>query len=147
MVDCAECLQTGAEMLLQLRVYFLADAFKQYRLSDSSDDPRSMFNEGQETLDEQSLRERKASLQQLFKAIDLTPRRPNAFLCDSNSNTDMLETLIKSDQAAHVGKGKGMVGLDAVEEEEDPEQGDDAELLSEGQLDMIYKKFELFSWL
>ncbi|KAF8512694.1 SNF2 family N-terminal domain-containing protein [Gautieria morchelliformis] len=137
MVDCAETLQTGAEMLLQLRVYVLAEAFQKHQISSSSDDPRSMFNEGQETLDEQSLRERKASLQQLFKAIDLTPRRPNAFLRDSSSNVNVLETV----PVGRIDKRKEKVGLNAMEEAEDPEEdGDDAELLSEGQLDMIYKK-------
>lgn len=137
-VDCADNLQTGAEMLLQLRVYFLPEAFKQHRLSSSSDDPRSMFNEGQETLDEQNLRERKASLQHLFNAIDLTPKRTNAFLRDSNSNTNILESVTKSDQAAHMDK-KRMAGLSEVEEGEES----DAELLSEGQLDMIYTRFEI----
>jgi DNA repair protein RAD5 len=139
-VDCADTLLTGAEMLLQLRVYVLAKAFQKHQISSSSDDPRSMFNEGQETLDEQSLRERKASLQQLFKAIDLTPRRPNTFLRDPSSNVNVLETVVQSDPVGRPDKRKEKVGLDAMDGTEDPEEEDDAELLSEGQLDMIYKK-------
>lgn len=141
MVDCADNLHTGAEMLLQLRVYILAEAFKQHRLSGSSDDPRSMFNEGQETLDEQNLRERKASLLQLFKAIDLGPRLPNAFLRDSNSNVDELDRAVQTDQAPNIDKKKRKAGLGVVDEGEVLEEDDDAELLSDGQLDMIYKKF------
>jgi DNA repair protein RAD5 len=140
MVDCADNLHTGAEMLLQLHVYILAEAFKKHRISGSSDDPRSMFNEGQETLDEQNLRERKASLLQLFKAIDLNPRRPNVFLRDSHSSIDLSDKAGRADQAANSDKKKKKAGLGAVEEGEDPEEDDDAEVLSDGQLDMIYKK-------
>ncbi|KAF8576054.1 hypothetical protein K439DRAFT_1655324 [Ramaria rubella] len=136
MVDCPETLHTGAEMLLQLRVYILAKAFRPHRLSSASDDVRSMFNEGQETLDEQGLRERKTSLLQLFKAIGLTPRRRDAILRDSNSNVDNLEKMVHNEQPAQANKGKKV----PLEESQDPEDEDDAEVLSEGQLDMIYKK-------
>lgn len=137
MVDCAENLHTGAEMLLQLHVYLLSEAFKQHRLSESSDDPRSIFGEGHETIDEQNLRERKDSLLQLFKAVDLNPRRPNAFLCDSNPNIDVLENVKQNDSAS--AKKTKKVGVNAVEAGKDDED-DEAELLSEGQLDMIYEK-------
>ncbi|KAF8514339.1 SNF2 family N-terminal domain-containing protein [Hysterangium stoloniferum] len=138
MVDCAESLQTGGEMLIQLRVCLSAEAFRQHRpsASSTSDEPRSMFNEGQETLDEQTLRERKSSLLELFKAVDLKPVRRNAFLRDAGSTVDVLDRLEQNNQADKVNKGKAkaVVGDDDVEDE------DDAELLTDGQLDMIYKK-------
>lgn len=128
-VDCPEILHTGAEMLLQLRVYILAEAFRHNHASTSSEESRSMFNEGQETADEQMLRERKASLLQLFKKIDLGPVRQSSLLRDSAPRGAKMSKEISIE-------GKHKVDL------EDPcnEDEDDEEVLTEGQLDMIYKK-------
>ena len=140
MVDCAQNLHTGAEMLLQLRVFILADAFRPHSPSPASNDVRSMFNEGQESLDEQALRERKASLLQLFQVIGLNPRRPNAFLRDSCTSVDSLE-LTDGDRPSPNDKGKKKTKREAFGEGDDHEEvEDEAEVLSEGQLDMIYQK-------
>ncbi|KIJ52509.1 hypothetical protein M422DRAFT_202622 [Sphaerobolus stellatus SS14] len=137
MVDCAENLRTGAEMLIQLRIYLLAEAFRPHRISpSSSDEARSIFNEGQETLDEQVLRERKASLLQLFKVLDIKPVKQNAFLRDTASTTDVLENIKDTAETKPVDKGKRKAGPD--EDAEGAE--DDEEVLTEGQLDIIYKK-------
>jgi DNA repair protein RAD5 len=94
-----------------------------------------MFNEGQETLDEQVLRERKSSLLKLFDAIGLKPR----------AGTDISKHRNKSDNELHGEAAKKMtlakqpVKIEVVGdgEEIEVEEGED---LSENELDMIYKK-------
>jgi DNA repair protein RAD5 len=98
-----------------------------------------MFNEGQETLDELTLRERKSSLLELFKAVDLKPMRQNALLRDASSTVDVLAKIDQNNQAVKVNKGKAKADGDDVEGE------DDAEVLTDVQLDMIYKKFVVFT--
>lgn len=142
MVDCVENLQTGAEMLVQLRVYILAEAFRSHRPATSSDDARSIFNEGQETLDEQSLRERKASLLHLFKAISLNPKTASAFSRGSDISADISDHNSEKRHQVQKDKGKKKATIETVGEADDPSDGDNEdEELSEGQLNMIYKKF------
>jgi len=97
-----------------------------------------MFNEGQETLDEQVLRERKASLLKLFQVLDIKPIRKNAFLRESGSTTDVPEKMMTQSNKDEnplkpVDKGRGEVRSEGGDEEEE-------EVLTEGELDMIYKK-------
>lgn len=131
MVDCPENLHTGAEMLIQLRFYMLANAFKPCISTVSEDDRRPMFNEGQESYDEQLLRERKSSLLHLFKVVDLKPHMKNTLVTDSASSAAMLEKMANDHQRPT--KGKEAAGQFETEE-------DDNDVLNDAQLDMIYKK-------
>jgi DNA repair protein RAD5 len=97
-----------------------------------------VFNEGQETLGEQVLRERKSSLLKLFDAVGLKPRAG----ADSSKHQD------KSDKGLHEEAVKEMTKANKLRapvkteivgdgEEVEVEEGVD---LSENELDMIYKK-------
>ncbi|KAF7310688.1 DNA repair protein [Mycena chlorophos] len=72
MVDCPQKLTTGCNFVISVAVHMLPTAFKPSNI-DTSDKPPVMFSEGAETLDEQLLRERKASIIKLFDELNLRP--------------------------------------------------------------------------
>ena len=77
MVDCPEKLHSGADLLISLSVYLLPSAFRRYTPDLSSStrlNLKTFFDEGQETTEEEALRERKYSLQQMFDKLSLRPR-------------------------------------------------------------------------
>lgn len=131
-VDCPESLHTGAEMLIQLRVYLLADAFKpQKTINSEEENHHPKFKEGQESYDEQQLRQRKSSLLQLFKAVDLKPHMKNTLL--KQSSAQVLEKVAKDGQQLSKEKEK------AANQSEGEEDSTD-DVLDDTQVDMIYKK-------
>lgn len=138
MVDCPESLRTGAEMLIQLRVYLLADAFRPQKPTiPEEENRRPMFNEGQESYDEQQLRQRKSSLLQLFKAVDLKPHMKSTLMRHSASSAQVLEKMTKDRQQLSKEKEK------AADQSESEEENAD-EVLNDTQVDMIYKKSARF---
>ena len=100
----------------------------------SDDKDKVMFNEGQETEAEQILRERKRALINLFKHINLKPRKGNTM--NGKLNQDDLELLTQrpsaSKQAQAGSSGNG---------EDDDGEGD----ISEEQINLIYKKYALYA--
>lgn len=139
MVDCPENLHTGAEMLIQLRVYLLADAFRPQKPTiPEEENRRPTFNEGQESYDEQQLRQRKSSLLQLFKAVDLKPHMKSTMLRNSASSAQVLEKMAKDGQ--QLSKEKEKAGANQSESEEENAE----EVLNDTQVDMIYKKSARF---
>ena len=101
-----------------------------------------MFNEGQETLDEQVLRERKSSLLQLFNVIGLKPRAGADFIKQRYKNDNELhEEAVKNTTQA---KKPPKIEIVGDGEEVEVEEGED---LSENELNMIYKKWvRSMSW-
>ena len=130
MVDCPPRLSTGVDMILSLSVYMKPSAFKPPKIS-SDDKAKVMFNEGHETEAEQILRERKRALVNLFKQINLKPRKGNDLTSGSKLNQQDLELLtqrpgvVKPTQAASAGNG-----------DDDDGEGD----ITEEQINLIYKK-------
>ncbi|KAG1836584.1 SNF2 family N-terminal domain-containing protein [Suillus subalutaceus] len=108
-VDCPATLHSGADLIVSLSVYVRASAFKPPSTS-AEGSPNTMFNQGQETHDEQTLRERKSALLSLFEA-NLTQHAGGA----------------KKKKIEIVGDG----------EEVEVEEGEE---LSDNELDVIYKK-------
>jgi DNA repair protein RAD5 len=138
MIDCPDVLHSGADLIISLSIYLRASAFKSPNEStptslQSRENTKMMFNEGQETLDEQILRERKKSLLKLFDVVGLKARAGADFSkhrgkLHGEAVTEVTQTnkpaIVKTEI---VGDG----------EEVEVEDGED---LSENELDMIYKK-------
>lgn len=142
MVDCPERLHSGADLLISLSVYILPSAFKRPSTnSESFSNPlqqNSMFNEGQETEDEQMLRERKSSLLKMFHTLGLKPRSGNR----STSGNEAVppEPLPRTPAASEAMKSKVPINTETVGEGEEVPVEDDNEELSENELNVIYKR-------
>lgn len=139
MVECPEKLHTGADLMISLSIYLKPSAFKRQKVA-FEEQQRSMFDEGQETAEEQMLRERKSSLLRLFKTLGLKPRRDDTVVGNSRDRMAIKETLQKrprDPKPASTATKTEIVG--DGEEVEVNEEGDD---LSENELNFIYKKYE-----
>ncbi|KAI0828919.1 SNF2 family N-terminal domain-containing protein [Trametes gibbosa] len=128
MVECADKLVTGADLIVSLSVYMKASAFRLPSVS-SDDKGRVMFNEGQETEAEQILRERKTSLVSLFKRINLKPRKGNSL--KKRLDKADLELLTQVPNAS-----KPRLLTQPGNGEDEDEESD----ITDEQLNMIYKK-------
>ncbi|CDO73050.1 hypothetical protein BN946_scf185007.g104 [Trametes cinnabarina] len=129
-VDCPERLVTGADLIVSLSVYIKLSAFKPPSLS-SDEKAKVMFNEGQETEEEKMLRERKTSLVNLFKRINLKPRKGSDFSEKKRLDKSDLEMLTQ-----RPGPLKSRFAGQPSNLDDDDEEGD----ITEEQLDLIYKK-------
>lgn len=133
------------DLVISLSVYIRAAAFKSptpsSTLNDSEQQPKFTFNEGQETLDEQALRERKTSLLKLFDIVGARPRAG----ADLSKHRGMDDHKLHGEAVKNmtqVNKPKKDIKTEIVGdgEEVEVEEGED---LSENELDMIYKKYAL----
>jgi len=135
MVDCPDVLHSGADLIVSLSVFLRASAFKSLDTSSANDSSNVIFNEGQETLDEQYLRERKSSLIRLFHAVGLKPhsggRQHQVCLNEETVNTTQPpgDSLKKHRTVKTEIVGDG--------EEIEVEDGED---LTENELNVIYKR-------
>ena len=130
MVECPGKLTTGADLIVSLSVYIKISAFRPASLS-SVDKAKPMFNEGQETEEEQVLRERKSSLINLFKRINLKPRKGGDFGNKKRLDKNDLELLTQ-----RPGTSKLRPPGQQNEIEDDDNEGD----ITEEELNTIYKK-------
>ena len=144
MVDCPAVLHSGADLIISLSIYLRLSAFKPP--STSSPSPTlangkhkpNMFNEGQETLDEQVLRERKSSLLKLFDVVGLKPSAGVDFSKHRDKSDGVLHgEAVKRMTQANQPKKPVKIEIVGDGEEVEVEEGED---LSENELDMIYKK-------
>jgi len=136
MVDCPETLRSGTNLIVSLSIYILPSAFKPVRNSLTDKDSQVMFNEGQETLDERILRERKSSLLKLFEKLELKPQAGADVVrrkVDEQLHEEALKRMAKH-SANNSKKVKEIVGDG---EEIEVEDGED---LSKNELDMIYQR-------
>lgn len=133
-IDCPATLHSGADLIVSLSVYVYASAFKPP--STSAEEPtKNMFNPGQETQDERTLRERKAALLSLFEAVNLRPRVQGG----GNTQKESENTVERSTQYPGGAKQK-RTEIVGDGEEVEVEEGEE---LSDNELDMIYKKWVL----
>lgn len=147
MIDCPVVLHSGADLIISLSIYFRASAFKSSNSTASTPAPQSkqtakmMFNEGQETLEEQILRERKSSLLKLFDVVGIKARAGVDYSKHRDKSEGELhgEAVMQMTQANKV-KKVTKVKTEIVGDGEEVEV-DDVEDLSENELDMIYKKY------
>jgi DNA repair protein RAD5 len=136
MVDCPDKLYSGVDLLISLSVYILPEAFKPLRLGDDAKSFSSggvWFNEGKETDEEQILRDRKSALEMLFKTIGLRPHREGSA---AQKNEGALKQSGKLDV-----KGKGVDRSREVLYVDEDEDEDEDDILSENELDVIYKRY------
>jgi DNA repair protein RAD5 len=131
-IDCPAVLHSGADLIVSLSVYMLPAAFQPHQVSNSDVGPKPMFDEGKETLDEQSLRERKSALLQLFNAVGIRARsqaklsKPRDHEMKDESIQQM-RNAVKTYRTEIVGDGEEI-------------EVEDGEELSDNELDMIYKR-------
>ena len=145
-IDAPSTLRMGNTILVSLRVYITPTAFTKPALTNSVGDAQRIFNEGAESTDEVVLREKKTSLLRLFSILSLRPRQGAP-----NPDVDRIQSLAQATKedsgVSKKLKGKGVskvVKTELIGEGEDAEEveveGDDEELLSTNQLDIIYQK-------
>ncbi|KAK7064681.1 DNA repair protein RAD5 [Favolaschia claudopus] len=132
MMDCPEKLSTGATLIVAADVFILPAAFKGSK-SEMDSRPVVMFSEGEETLNEQILRERKASILKLFDALNLRP------VAGANFNSHRTDEEIHADAMKNIAQRKSKKVKEVVGDGEEIEV-DDEEELSNNDLDVIYKK-------
>ncbi|KAG2350922.1 hypothetical protein BDR05DRAFT_955063 [Suillus weaverae] len=134
-VDCPATLHSGADLIVSLSVYIRASAFKPPSTS-AEGSPKTMFNQGQETQDEQTLRERKSALLSLFEAVNLRPCR-GAHVQDSGNMENGSDGMNKKLTQHPGGAKKKKIEIVGDGEEVEVEEGEE---LSDNELDVIYKK-------
>ncbi|KAJ7201358.1 DNA repair protein RAD5 [Mycena pura] len=132
MLDCPEKLSTGSNLIISADVFILPAAFKPSN-SVSDEKPIALLSEGAETMDEQTLRERKASILKLFDILNL---RPEAGVNFAERKSDQQ---IHDEAMKNMAQRKGKKVTEIVGDGEEIEVDDDEEL-TENDLDMIYRK-------
>ena len=144
MIDCPEKLHTGADLIVSLSIYLLPSAFKRYTSDPSSSSaparPKFWSNEGSETVEEEMLRRRKASLQQLFEKLGLKPRAGNTMASDKENvppDGSPQPTVSGNDPTR---SKKGLDNVDGAKNNVDSADENDEEVLNENDLDAIYKR-------
>lgn len=134
-MDCPATLHSGADLIVSLSVYIRASAFKLPSTSVEGP-PETMFNQGQETHDEQTLRERKSALLSLFEAVNLRPCRGAHVQDDCNMESGS-DGMNKKPTQHPNGAKKTKTEIVGDGEEVEVEEGGE---LSDNELDVIYKK-------
>jgi DNA repair protein RAD5 len=137
MIDCPETLHSGADLIVSLGVYLCPSAFKPLNVPSQTEEKFDMYIEGKESIEEEALRERKASLLRLFDAVGLRPRRGNkvhlkAEKSKQSMHSDAMDKLSQRPAPSKSGK-KEIVG-DGEEVELEGEE------LGENDLDVIYRR-------
>ena len=145
-IDAPSTLRMGNTILVSLRIYITPTAFTKPTFTNSVGDTQTFFNEGAESTDEVVLREKKTSLLRLFSILSLRLRQgaPNP---DIDRIQSPAQATREDSGVSKKNKGKGVskaVKTELIGEGEDAEEveveGDDEEVLSSNQLDVIYQK-------
>jgi DNA repair protein RAD5 len=132
MIDCPAILHSGGDLIISLSAYILPPAFKPFTTK-MGDIRNIIFDENRETHDEQALRERKRSLLHLFDAVGLRP------VVDS-SCSNRRAGQVKNERVNRVHRER-KVRIEVVGDGEEIEV-EDAEELSENELDVIYQRWD-----
>jgi DNA repair protein RAD5 len=142
-VEAPERIRTGDSVLLSLRAYLSSSAFHKPN-PNTLDDKVQVLNEGSETATEKCLRERRSSILRLFELVGLRPRVA-APVVDLHPLKSVDDTL--NNQKDPTSKEKASLKKEVVGEGEDAEEvevDDDEDVLQEGDIDMIYKKYAFY---
>lgn len=143
MVDCPDKLHSGADLLVSLSVYLLPSAFKRYTPDSSSSSAsytKTWFNEGQETSEEEALRQRKYSLQQMFEKISLNPRGGRDPFCSGKENIPPKGNGTPKDSLSQHSSRNVFIDTEVNKPGEEVEPENAEEVLSETDIDIIYKR-------
>ncbi|EGN93185.1 hypothetical protein SERLA73DRAFT_172337 [Serpula lacrymans var. lacrymans S7.3] len=140
MVDCPDVLHSGVDLIVSLSIYIRASAFTSPSTS-KAQHSKNPFKQDQESLSEQTLRERKSALLSLFDKISLRPRSGAQYKGDIRSDEDIDQEAIKSmtqpppsSATKNNSVKREVVGDGEVIEVEEGEE------LSDNELDMIYRR-------
>src|ERR1700761_1736236 len=133
-VHCEERLRLGSHVILSMRVFIRPGAFVQKEVV-NQDEVRNVWNEGQETETEKMLRNRMASLLEMFRILGLQPKKKAALSLGSLPRSSELDSSEAMEKLALHSDAKA-AGSD-----------EEAEELDENQLDMIYHKYICYSML
>ncbi|TFK41996.1 DNA repair protein RAD5 [Crucibulum laeve] len=133
LTDCPDRLTTGCSLIVTLHIYILGSAFKPISSPEADDGPKIAFAEGLETDAESVLRERKSAILKLFSTVGLKPQA-GAKYKGRKSDEKIHEEAMK-----RLGERKTKTVTEIVGDGEEIEV-EDAEELSENDIDMIYKK-------
>ncbi|KAH9837360.1 SNF2 family N-terminal domain-containing protein [Rhodofomes roseus] len=139
-VDCPTTLHSGADLIISLSIYIKASAFRTPSTSAEDQKERVMFNEGQETGEEQILRERKQALLKMFKVLELKPRKGSDFTRRPHGKLDQQDLEMLSQRQVASGGSKPKRQTEIVGDGEEVEVDEEGEELSDNELDLIYKR-------
>lgn len=142
-MDCPSALHSGASLIISLSIYLKTSAFKPPSTASEDDAPRMFINEGQETTDEQILRERKSALTHLFDILSLKPTNRGTISRRKKKDLSQEDLKLLTQNAKKAGKSSHteIVG----DGEEIVVEGDEEEL-TDNQLNLIYRKYASVSW-
>lgn len=141
LVDCPATLYSGADLIVSLSVYIKASAFRLPGTSANEEQKeRVMFDEGQESGEEQVLRERKQALLKMFKVLDLKPLRGSDFSRKPHGKLDQKDLEMLSQRHVGHGANKPKRKTEIVGDGEEVEVEEEGEELSDNELDLIYKR-------
>lgn len=130
-VDCPKPLRTGNNVVLSLRAYMLASAFRKSRSIIHDNEHKTWWDEGKQTPDEKVLSERKESLLRLFDVVSLMPVRTSR--ATRSNKTEDSAAGVKT-------KGKGKAA-EIIGDDEDAEEVElEGEELDDQQVSLIYRK-------
>ncbi|KAJ3556710.1 hypothetical protein NM688_g1873 [Phlebia brevispora] len=138
-IDCPANLHSGAEIIVSLSVYLKAAAFTPPKPA-ADEGPRHIYNEGQETLSEQVLRERKAALVHLFDILDIRPLKNSGYLQKDPKALSHDDLVLLTQRHTKHDKSKKAVKTEIVGDGEEVEVEEDEEELNTNELNLIYKK-------
>ena len=141
MVDCPDTLRSGVDIIVSLRVYLKTAAFKPSKPPPDEQSGKSIFNEGQETMSEQILRQRKSALLNLFEVLDLKPTKANQQGKAKAKEPSSYDLVGLSQQKRRLDGSKTRPKVEIVGDGEEIEVEADEEELDKNELDLIYKKY------
>ncbi|EKM61408.1 uncharacterized protein PHACADRAFT_111980 [Phanerochaete carnosa HHB-10118-sp] len=136
-VDCPPSLHSGASIIVSLSIYLKTSAFRPPSTSAEDEPSKPTFNEGQESLDEQILRERKSSLIHLFDILNLKPTKRGSFRGGKKKQLSQEDLRLLAQKASKAKKGSH---TEIVGDGEEIVVEADEEELSDNQLNLIYRK-------
>lgn len=134
-VDCPAQLRSGNDITLSVQVYILPEAFAKPNTA-AVTEINLISSEGTETADEKALRNRKASMVELFSRVNLKPRAGGSVnqaprtKGDADEDKPSARNLVETSKKEIVGEG------DEAEEVEL-----EGEVLQDNDLKVIYKKY------
>ena len=141
MVECEEKLRSGSDLVISLSIYLQPSAFQRFQQSSSDEgmDPKFWFNEGTESKDEEALRKRKSALRHLFEKLDLKPRAGNNAVLDKE-NVPPVPAHRKDKTPDNAIPERSNADANTPEAGDDTE-GSEEEVLSQNELDVIYRRY------
>ncbi|KAH8102375.1 SNF2 family N-terminal domain-containing protein [Cristinia sonorae] len=136
-IDCPDTLHSGADLIVSLAVHMKLSAFQPLD-TNAEEQPKAIFNEGQETESEQILRARKGALTHLFDVLNLRPQKTglNGGRHGQLGHDELRQLTQRPRRTAE----RNGVRTEIVGDGEEVAVNLDGEDLSDNELDLIYKK-------